>query len=449
MSQDLSVVILAAGKGTRIKSNLPKTLHKIASYSMLELVIEKAKSLSAQNICVVISPEMTQFTSEIIKNHPEVKLEFAIQEERLGTAHGVKIALENMSKINQNLIVLYGDTPLIHQETLQNMIASLKNNALCILGFDCFEENKYGRLVTENAALKRIVEFKDASFEERKITLCNSGVVAVNHANILKLINKIGNNNAAQEYYLTDIVEIVKNENLDATFIKAEEKEVLGVNSRVELARAESLKQDELRQYFLENGVTLIDPKTVYFAADTKIENDVIIHPNVVIGKNVIIKTGVEIKSFSHLEGVIIEEGASIGPFARIRPQTKIGKNAKIGNFVEIKKSDIKNDVKIGHLSYIGDSEIGGNSNIGAGTITCNYDGYHKSKTIIGENVFVGSNSALIAPIEIKNNSLIAAGSVITKDVQEDDLAVARGRQINIKDGGKNHHKKNSKTEIH
>lgn len=452
MSNDLSIIILAAGKGTRMKSDLPKTLHKISSFSMLDLVISKASALNSDNICVLISEEMSQFKTEIEKNYQNntnlsqnTTLEFAIQKERLGTAHAVKIALENLSKIHKNIVILYGDTPLIKVETLKNMLQSLATNQLSILGFDCFEENKYGRLVTKNQDLEKIVEFKDANEEEKAIILCNSGVVALKDDNILDLINKIDNKNAAQEYYLTDIVQIMKNLGKNATYIKADEKEVLGVNSRIELSRAESLKQDELRAEFMKNGVTLIDPKTTYFAADTKIENDVIIHPNVVIGKNVEIKKGVEIKSFSHLEGVLVENDVVIGPFARLRPDTIIEKEAKIGNFVEIKKSKIQKGAKINHLSYVGNSDVGKNSNIGAGTITCNYDGYNKSKTVIGEGAFIGSNSCLVAPVNIGANSLIGAGSVITKDVLEDELAVTRPKQLNIKDGGKKHHEKNKK----
>ena len=441
MNKDLSIIILAAGKGTRMKSNLPKTLHKVAGFSMLDLVIENAKSLRANNICIVISPEMLPFIGEINNHHPDYKIEFAIQEERLGTAHGVKIALKKMSQIKENLVVLYGDTPLIKLETLKTMLETLKNNALCLIGFDCFAENKYGRLITTSNSLEKIIEFKDATAEQHKITLCNSGVVALKHQNALDLINKIGNQNSAKEYYLTDIVEIMKNEGLKATFIKIPEQEVLGINSRVELARAEELKQNELREKFMNGGVTLIDPKTVYFAADTQIENDVIIHPNVVIGKKVVIKSGVEIKSFSHIEGAVIENGAIIGPFARIRPESNIGENAKIGNFVEIKKSKISKEAKISHLSYIGDSEIGENANIGAGTVTCNYDGYNKFRTIIGHDVFIGSNSALIAPLEIGENAVIGAGSIVTKNVASGELALSRSIQVNIKDGGTKYHK--------
>jgi bifunctional UDP-N-acetylglucosamine pyrophosphorylase/glucosamine-1-phosphate N-acetyltransferase len=440
MSKDLSVIILAAGKGTRMKSSLPKTLHKVTSFTMLDLVINNAKSLNANNVCVVISREMLTYKEEIKKNHQDIKIEFAIQDERLGTGHGVKIALENMSQVGQKTIILYGDTPLIKYSTLKDMEQSLEDNSLCVLGFNCLSDNKYGKLVTSGNKLEKIVEFKDASESQRSITLCNSGVVAIKNKNILDLINEINNNNAAKEYYLTDIVEIIKSKELEVTYLKCEETEVLGVNSRTELARVEELKQNELRESFMANGVTLIDPKTVYFAADTRIENDVIIHPNVVFGKKCVVKSGAEIKSFSHIEDGVIGGGASIGPFARIRPGSNIGQNAKIGNFVEIKKSNIEPNAKIGHLSYIGDAQIGENTNIGAGTITCNYDGYNKFSTKIEKDVFIGSNTALIAPITIKQNSVIGAGSVISKDVEENDLAISRTKQTNLKNGATKYH---------
>ena len=445
MSDKLSIVILAAGKGTRMKSALPKTLHKIASFTMLDLVIKSAESLKADNITIVISEEMGQFTQEITKNHPHLKLSFAIQKERLGTAHGVKIALQNNADIHNKIIVLYGDTPLITDKTLQNMSSSLDKNNLSILGFDCFEENKYGRLVINNNKLERIVEFKDANEQEKQITLCNSGVVGIKYNDVTALMNKIDNNNASQEFYLTDLVAIAINENLNVDFIKADSDEVLGVNSRIELNQAEEIKQNRIRKYLMENGVTLIDPKTNYFAADVKIENDVIIHPNVVIGKNTKIKNGAEIKSFSHVEGAQIAENVEIGPFARIRPGSKLENNVKIGNFVEVKKTKIAQGAKINHLSYIGDSNIGQNTNIGAGTITCNYDGYNKFTTNIGENVFIGSNNSLIAPVNIGNNSVVGAGSVVSKDVSDDELAVSRSKQINIKNGAIKYHKNKNK----
>jgi bifunctional UDP-N-acetylglucosamine pyrophosphorylase/glucosamine-1-phosphate N-acetyltransferase len=268
--------------------------------------------------------------------------------------------------------------------------------------------------------------------------------MAIQGKNIKDLLSEVKNDNAAKEFYLTDLVKIAKNKGLNCSHIRTKQEEVLGVNSRAELAQIEDIKQNEMRQYFMEQGVTLLDPKTIYFAFDTEIANDVIIHQNVVFGKNVKVASGVEIKAFSHIEGAQIGANSSIGPFARIRPETKIGEDVKIGNFVEVKKSEIKNEAKISHLSYVGDSIVGENANIGAGTITCNYDGYKKFKTEIGKNVFIGSNSALIAPIKIKDNSVIGAGSVISKDVEEDELAVTRAKQINIKDGGRAYHKKKS-----
>ena len=337
MSDKLSIIILAAGKGTRMKSSLPKTLHKIASFTMLDLVIKSAESLNPDNITIVVSEEMNSYIKEFTNKHSTLNLNFVIQKERLGTAHGVSTALNNNPKIHDKIIILYGDTPLIKPQTLDRMDFSLNQNNLSILGFNCFEENKYGRLVVNEGKLERIVEFKDANKQERQITLCNSGVIAIKHHDISELMAEINNKNASKEYYLTDLVAIAINKNLNVDFIKADLDEVLGVNSRIELNQAEEIKQNRIRKYLMENGVTLIDPKTTYFAADVKIENDVIIHPNVFIGKNTIIKSGTEIKSFSHIEGANIEEDVVIGPFARIRPGSQLKKEVRIGNFVEIK----------------------------------------------------------------------------------------------------------------
>ncbi len=431
-------MILAAGKGTRMKSDLPKVMHKIANREMLNLVIDEAKALNPQNITIVISEEMQNFSEKIIKSHPEVKISFSLQKERKGTAHAVSTGLENLQNLSGKLLILYGDTPLTSCVTMQKMIEKLENFSLCILGFEEDSENAYGRLVIDSEGhLERIVEFKDATIEERKITLCNSGVVAVDGEEIVKLLSLVKNNNAAGEFYLTDIVGIAGELGLKRTFIKTTTEEVLGVNSRFELAKVESLKQNQIRRKMMDLGVTMPDPSSVYFSYDTKVENDVIIHPHVFLGPKVKIAKNVEIKSFSHIEGANIQSGVAIGPFARIRPETEIAENVKIGNFVEVKKSQLKKGVKINHLSYVGDCEIGEDSNIGAGTITCNYDGYNKFKTKIGKNVFIGSNSALIAPIEINDDALIGAGSVITKNVEKDDLAVARSKQINIEKGGK------------
>lgn len=432
-------IILGAGKGTRMKSSLPKVMHKVAGREMINMVIDEVDKLEASNVSVVVSDEMDQYQKIIKNSHKNLDINFVIQKQRNGTGHAVATALENIEDLGENVVILYGDTPLISKLTIKKMLDSLKDHDLCVLGFDEFDENKYGRLVVDDRNnLLRIVEFSDANKQERNISLCNSGVMAVKSHLIHDLISKIDNNNAAGEYYLTDIVGFCDKK----TFIKIDKQEVLGVNSRVELSNVEEIKQNDLRKKHMQNGVTLLDPKTIYFSYDSQIANDCVIHPNVFFGKNVKIKSNCEIKSFSHIEGADIEENCIIGPFARIRPDTSLDKNVKIGNFVEVKKSKLDQDVKINHLTYIGDSEIGKNTNIGAGVITCNYDGYNKSKTQIGQNVFVGSNSAFIAPVTVGDGSVIGAGSIITKEVSQNELAVSRAKQVNIKDGGINYHNK-------
>ncbi len=446
MSNNLSIIILAAGKGTRMKSDLPKVMHKVAGREMLNLVIDEAKSLKPQNITIVVSEEMKNFEEKIIAAHTETKISFVLQKERKGTAHAVETGLKEVKNLGEKLLILYGDTPLTSRFTLEKMVEKLANFSLCILGFEEESENAYGRLVVNlEGHLEKIVEFKDASEEEKKIALCNSGVVAVDGSKIVTLLAKVKNENAAGEFYLTDIVGIAGEMGLKRTFIKTEISEVLGVNSRFELAKVEEIKQNQIRRKMLDLGVSMPNPSSVYFAFDTEIANDVIIHPNVVFGSKVKIAKDVEIKSFSHIEGAEIASGVVVGPFARIRPETKIEENARIGNFVEVKKSQIKRGAKVNHLSYIGDSEIGDESNIGAGTITCNYDGYNKFKTKIGKKVFVGSNTALVAPVEIGDGAVIGAGSVITKNVVENDLAVARAKQIAIAQGGLKFHQEKSK----
>jgi bifunctional UDP-N-acetylglucosamine pyrophosphorylase/glucosamine-1-phosphate N-acetyltransferase len=441
-----SIIILAAGKGTRMKSSLPKVLHKIANREMLNLVIDTAKELNPIDIIIVISKEMQQFVPIIKKEHPKINLNFVIQEQQIGTADAVLTGIKSLSKISETVLVLYGDTPLIKAKTLELMINNpQQKNSVCVLGFDCDEENKYGRLIVKNNQLIKIVEFKEASTKEQELTFCNSGVMAIDGAKINSLLAKINNKNTSGEFYLTDIISIARTQNLDCGFIKTNKTEVLGVNSRAELAKIEKIKQKEIKNQLMENGVTMHDPKSIYFSFDTKISNDVIIHPNVVFGCGVKIDSNVEIKSFSHIEGAKIESGAVIGPFARIRPKTTIGQNVRIGNFVEIKKSIIKKDTKINHLSYIGDANIGEKTNVGAGTITCNYDGYKKHQTKIGKKVFIGSNTSLIAPINIEDDTIIGAGSVIIDDVKNGDLAISRTKQQNIKNGGNNYHHKKQK----
>lgn len=446
MSSNLSILILAAGKGTRMKSDLPKVLHKIANREMLNLVIDEAKLLHPRNITIVVSEEMKNFEDKIAKEHSDIKISFAIQRERKGTAHAVSTGLEFVQDLGEKLLILYGDTPLTSHVTLKKMVEKLHDFSLCILGFEDEEPNAYGRLVVDaEGHLKKIVEFKDATEEEKRIALCNSGVVAVDGKKIKDLLSQVKNENAAGEFYLTDIVGIAGEMGLKRTFIQTAIEEVLGVNSRSELAKLGTIKQNQIRQKMMDAGVTLLDPASVYFSFDTKIENDVIIHPHVFFGPKVKIAKNVEVKSFCHIEGAEIAEGAIVGPFARLRPATKIAENVRIGNFVEVKKSHLKRGAKVNHLSYIGDTEVGEDSNIGAGTITCNYDGYNKFETKIGKNVFVGSNSALVAPVEISDGAVIGAGSVITKNVAADELAVARGKQTNLAEGGKKFRETKSK----
>jgi len=442
----LSLIILAAGKGTRMKSELPKVMHKVANREMLNMVIDEAKTLHPHNITIVVSDEMQDSQKKIIAAHPEVKISFAIQTQRKGTAHAVQTAVEQIENLGEKVLVLYGDTPLIQHSTLKKMVEKLDGFSLCVLGFDDEEENAYGRLVVDaKGHIEKIVEFKDATDEERKIALCNSGVMAIDGTKIKNLLNEIKNNNAAGEFYLTDIVAVAGDAGLKRTYLKTEIEEVLGVNSRAELAKIEGIKQNQIRKKMMDLGVTLLDPTSVYFSYDTKISSDTIIHPHVFFGEKVTIEKNVEVKSFSHIEGAEIASGAVVGPFARIRPGTEIAENVRIGNFVEVKKSKIKRGAKINHLSYVGDSEVGEESNIGAGTITCNYDGYNKFKTLIGKNVFIGSNSALVAPVEIADGAVVGAGSIITKNVAKDDLAVSRVKQTNFEQGGKKFHETKSK----
>lgn len=448
MTQDISVIILAAGKGTRMKSTLPKTMHKVANREMLNMVIDTAKQSNPKNISVVISQRMEKFKDNIIAAHPGIEISFITQTERKGTSHAVQIGLQGLNEVASKVVILYGDTPLISANTVAKMVDKLEQKEICVLGFHCYQENGYGKLIVDNQGnLDKIVERKDATDEEKKITLCNSGVVGVRGQHIADLLNKVDNNNAAGEYYLTDIVGIANANNLKASFIETHEEEVLGVNSRFELANIEEIKQNQIRKKMMDLGVTLQDPKTTYFSYDTQIAADVIVQPHVYFDVGVQIESDVVIKAFSHINQATIAKNCDIGPYARIRPGTHLEEDVKVGNFVEIKKSKIKKGAKVNHLSYIGDSEVGQSANIGAGTITCNYDGYNKSKTIIGDEVFIGSNSALVAPVKIGQKSVIGAGSVITKDVESDQLAVSRAKQLNIVGGGKNYHQTKSNKE--
>jgi bifunctional UDP-N-acetylglucosamine pyrophosphorylase/glucosamine-1-phosphate N-acetyltransferase len=430
---DLALVVLAAGMGTRMKSALPKVLHKIAGRSMLAHVLHAGLGLEAARAVVVTGPEMDNLKTEAAKIFPSCT--FAEQKERLGTGHAVMTAAPALSDFKGTVLVLYGDVPLIQTETLRGLLGKLDaKHKMAVLGFKAANPFGYGRFIGSKNAITDIREELDASPKERKINLCNSGIIAIEAELLRQILPKLTNKNAKQEYYLTDLVKLATKAKTKVAVELCDEIEVSGVNDRAQLAALEQQFQKIARHAAMKNGATLIDPSTVYFSADTKLGQDVVVEPNVVFGPGVSVGDNVEIFAFSHLEGATIAKGARIGPFARLRPGAEIGENAHIGNYVEIKKAKIGKGAKANHLSYIGDAIVGAGSNIGAGTITCNYDGYEKHLTDIGENVFVGSNSALVAPVKIGAGANIAAGSVITSNVPADALAMTRGPAV-VKEG--------------
>lgn len=429
----LAAIILAAGHGARMKSATPKVLHEIGGRSMLAHVMASAGALTPERMTVVIGDHAPGVGDAARAERPDVAI--AVQSPPKGTGDAVMKATPSLDGFEGVVIVLYADTPLINPETLAALAEKISlGAAVAVLGFRPDDPGAYGRLKLDAAgALEAIVEAKDASAEDLEIDFVNSGVMAASSAFLMNALPKLTNNNAKGEFYLTDIVAIARREGLACTVVEADEKEVIGVNSRVELAVAEEIFQDRKRLAAMEAGVTLIDPSTVYFSYDAQIANDVVIEPNVFLGIGVKIASGAMIKAFSHLEGAHVGAGASVGPFARLRPGAALGDGAKVGNFVEVKNADLGSGAKVSHLTYIGDASIGADANIGAGAITCNYDGYSKHKTIIGEGAFIGSNSALVAPVKIGKGAYIGSGSVITKDVEDDALAVGRGRQSEIK----------------
>ena len=425
----IALIILGAGMGTRMNSDTPKVLHQIAGAPMLVHAMRSGAALGPTRTVVVAGhgAEAVQKAAAAYDPHALV----AIQSEQLGTAHAVAQARDGLDGFDGDALVLYGDTPFISPETLAAMTAARKTHDIVGLGFHAADPGRYGRLVMENDQLDRIVEFKDASEAERAITLCNSGVVAADASTLFDLIDAVGNENAAGEYYLTDIVGIARSRGLSATVVTCDEAETLGVNSRVELAQAEQLFQAKARQQAQDDGVTMTAPDTVFFGYDTVIGRDTAIEPNVVFGPGVTVETGAVIRAFSHLEGCHVSRGAIVGPYARLRPGAELAEDVKIGNFVEIKNAQIAEGAKVNHLSYIGDAELGARTNVGAGTITCNYDGVFKHKTTIGADAFIGSNTMLVAPVSIGDAAMTGSGSVITRDVPNGDLAVARARQDN------------------
>ncbi len=422
-------IILAAGKGTRMKSSLPKVLHPVAGRSMIQHVIAVAKQAGAEQQAIVIGHESEKVRSAILSDTQNSQI--FMQTEQLGTAHAVLAAREAIENYTGYVLVLYGDTPLLKSETLIKLANVLENGTdVAVLGFEAEDPTGYGRLLLDEAGkLIAIREQKDANEEEQKVRLCNSGVIAVHTNHMLSLLDRVGNNNAKQEYYLTDIIEIANNDNLTVGTLICDELEVLGVNDKLQLSEAEFVLQKRLRATAMKEGVTMIAPDTVTLSYDTKFGIDVIIEPNVFFAPGVEVEDNVHIRAFSHFEKCKISNGAVVGPYARLRPETEIGPDAKIGNFVEVKKAIIETGAKVNHLSYIGDARVGAEANIGAGTIICNYDGYFKHHTDIGKNAFVGSNSSLVAPVKIGDGAFVGSGSVITKNVSPDALALTRAQQ--------------------
>ncbi|MGA1760160.1 MAG: bifunctional UDP-N-acetylglucosamine diphosphorylase/glucosamine-1-phosphate N-acetyltransferase GlmU [Paracoccaceae bacterium] len=426
-----AVVILAAGKGTRMQSDLPKVLHPLAQVPLLAHAIRSARFSDPDHMVIVAGHGFERVFKAANTFAPDATV--VEQTEQLGTGHAVAQAKSQLADFDGDVIVLYGDTPFISDTTIEAITAARANADLVVLGFHAADPGRYGRLVTQGDRLERIVEFKDATDAERAITLCNSGVMAAKAQDLFAWIDQIDNSNASGEYYLTDCVAIAVSQGKTATVVLCDEAETLGVNSRAELAQAETAFQAKMRADMLENGVTLYAPESVYFSYDTAIGRDCLIEQNVVFGPDVTVESGATIRAFSHLEGCHVSRDAVVGPYARLRPGAELSEGVKIGNFVEVKNALIGEGSKVNHLSYIGDADIGKGSNIGAGTITCNYDGVMKHRTEIGDNVFVGSNTMLVAPVSLGNNSMTASGSVITKDVAATDLAISRAEQSNKK----------------
>ncbi len=421
-------VLLAAGEGVRMRSARPKALHEIAGRAMLAHALDALAAAGAEAIAVVIGPDRDDVAAEALKRAPGA--EIFVQNERRGTAHAVLAARAAIARGYDDVIVSYADTPLISGDTLAGLRDGLAEGAgLVALGFEAADPTGYGRLLENEDGLYAIREQKDASAAERSVGRCNAGPVAFAGAPALAMLEAVGCDNAQREFYLTDLVAIARKRGLRAATRMASEEEVMGVNDRVQLAQAEASMQRRLRRRAMQGGATLIAPETVFLSMDTQIGRDVLIEPHVVIGRGVAIGDGVVIHAFSHLEGAHVAAGASIGPYARLRPGAEVAEKAKIGNFVEIKAASIEAGAKVNHLSYIGDARVGAGANIGAGTITCNYDGFDKFKTDIGAGAFVGSNSALVAPVKIGAGAYVGSGSVVTKNVEPDALAVARGRQ--------------------
>ena len=427
-ARPFAAVLLAAGMGIRMRSARPKVLHGIAGKPVIAHAASAPLALDPARLVIVVGPGM----EDVARAVPGAAV--AVQHERLGTAHAVLAARPALEDFSGDIISLNGDVPLLRPQTLARLHETLAGGAaVAVLAFRCAPPHAYGRLVTDGqGGLERIVEDKDATPEEKQIDLCNSGAIALAGEHAWALLEAVGNDNAQGEYYLPDVVALARARGLVCAYTECCEDEVHGVNSRSELARAEALVQVRLRESVMAGGATLVAPETVFFSHDTVLGEDVVVEPHVVFGPGVSVASGAVVKAFSHLEGAAVAEGATVGPFARLRPGTEIGAEAKIGNFVEVKKARIEAGAKVSHLSYIGDARVGAHANVGAGTITCNYDGYDKHFTDIGAGAFIGSNTSLVAPVTVGEGGYTGSGSVITKDVAADALAVERAGQKEI-----------------
>ncbi len=425
--RETAAIVLAAGMGTRMKSRIPKVLHPLAGRPMIAHLLATVEALAPARVVVVVAPGMDEVTRAV------APVPTAVQREQLGTAHAALAAREALAGFDGNALVLFADNPLIAADPMRAMLAELRaapGTAIVVLGMRPEDPAEYGRLIVgTDGALERIVEFRDAGADERAVGLCNSGVVAIDGARLFDLLERVGNDNAKEEYYLTDIVALARADGLRCAVVEADAVELLGINSRADLAAGEAVVQRALRRAAMDGGVTLIDPDSVTLSHDTAFGRDVVVEPHVVFGPGVRVGDDARIRSYSHLEGATVGDGVAIGPFARLRPGTEIGEGARVGNFVEVKNAAIEAGARVMHLSYVGDARVGPGANVGAGTITCNYDGFVKAHTDIGAGAFIGSNTALVAPVVVGDGAIVGAGSVIDEDVPADALALTRAPQ--------------------
>ena len=428
MSEPIAVIVLAAGKGTRMKSDLHKVLHPIAGRPMLLHLLASIEAAGASRQVIVAGDRREQIEAALAGSGAEV----VVQEPQLGTAHAALQAKDALRDFAGLVVVCFGDVPFLQGGTVRRLCDAVTGGAqVAVLGFRPADTAAYGRIIADaDGTVRKMVEHKDASPEERAVNLCNSGAIVAHSKDMWRLLDRVGNDNAAGEYYLPDVATLAIAEGGRVVVIEADEAEVMGINSRAELAAAEYRWQQRRRQQAMDDGAWLIAPETVWFAWDTVLGRDVLVEPNVVFGPGVKVADGVKIRAFCHIEGAHLASGVEVGPYARLRPGTVLEEKARIGNFVEVKKATMGKGAKDNHLSYIGDAEVGAGANIGAGTITCNYDGYFKHRTVIGERAFIGSNSALVAPVRIGADAIVAAGSAVTRDVMDGELRIVRGEQL-------------------